>query len=45
VSDQRRRGWTAYVEETSGQTMLDMPPELSKVVTDFIVALALEAGA
>lgn len=40
-----RRGWTAYVEQTPAEIMGDMPPELAKKVTNFIVALALEAGA
>jgi hypothetical protein len=44
VSKAPRRGWTAYVEEIPATTMLDMPPELSKAVINFIVALAVDAG-
>ncbi|HEY5835027.1 hypothetical protein [Streptomyces sp.] len=40
-----RRGWTAYVEEVPAQVMAGMPPALSTAVTNFIVALAIEAGA
>ena len=45
MSEAPQRGWTAYIEEIPATTMLDMPPELSKAVTNFIVALASEAGA
>ncbi|WP_283471943.1 hypothetical protein [Streptomyces sp. PH10-H1] len=33
------------MEEVPAQIMLDMPPDLAKAITNFIVALALEAGA
>jgi hypothetical protein len=45
MSNRPRPGWTAYVEQTSAEVMQDMPPALSRAVTHFIVALALEAGA
>ncbi|MQY11019.1 hypothetical protein SRB5_11330 [Streptomyces sp. RB5] len=39
-----RRSWTASVEERSAATILAMPPDLAKQVTNFFAALALEAG-
>ena len=45
MSDRPQRGWTAYVEQTPAEIMGEMPPELSRAVTNFIVSLALEAGA
>ncbi|MFI2458197.1 hypothetical protein [Streptomyces sp. NPDC019539] len=39
-----RRGWTVWTEELPAGVMLDMPPELSKKVVNYLVALALEVG-
>ncbi|MFZ3467473.1 hypothetical protein ACODT3_44045 [Streptomyces sp. 4.24] len=39
-----RRGWTVFTEEIPANIMLDMPPDLSKKVVHFLMALALEAG-
>ncbi|MFJ2478319.1 hypothetical protein ACIOWI_36145 [Streptomyces sp. NPDC087659] len=39
-----RRGWTVWTEELPAGVMLDMPPELSQKVVNYLVALALEAG-
>jgi hypothetical protein len=44
VSDRPRRGWTVWTEEIPAQTMLDMPPGLSKKVVGFLSGLALGAG-
>lgn len=44
MSDAPRRGWTVWAEEIPAQTMLDMPPDLSKKVVNFLSALALEVG-
>lgn len=45
MTDRPRPGWTTYVEQTPAEIMGDMPPELAKAVTNFLVSLALEAGA
>lgn len=39
-----RRGWTVWTEELPADVMLDMPPELSKRVVNYLVTLALEVG-
>ncbi|MEU5271932.1 hypothetical protein [Streptomyces hygroscopicus] len=44
MSEAPRRGWTAWTEEIPARTMLDMPPDLSKKVVNFLSALALEVG-
>jgi hypothetical protein len=44
MNDQPRRGWTTYMEEIPAGVMLDMPPDLSKKVVNFLSALALEVG-
>ncbi|MFI0777394.1 hypothetical protein [Streptomyces sp. NPDC021212] len=44
MSEAPRRGWTVWTEEIPAQTMLDMPPDLSKKVVNFLSALALEVG-
>ena len=44
MSDHPRRGWTVWTEEIPAQTMLDMPPDLSKKVVGFLTALALDVG-
>lgn len=44
MSDRPRRGWTVWTEEIPAETMLDMPPDLSKKVVGFLAGLALDAG-
>ncbi|OPF83896.1 hypothetical protein VT50_0203730 [Streptomyces antioxidans] len=39
-----RGGWTAWTEEIPARTLLEMPPDLSKKVVNFLSALALEVG-
>ncbi|WP_371666432.1 hypothetical protein OG985_48005 [Streptomyces sp. NBC_00289] len=39
-----RRGWTVWTEEIPASVILDMPPELSKMVLHFLHALGIEAG-
>ncbi|MFF0191080.1 hypothetical protein [Streptomyces sp. NPDC005244] len=39
-----RRGWTVWMEEIPAGVLLDMPPELSKRIVNFLTALALEVG-
>ncbi|MFL4497574.1 hypothetical protein ACJ6WD_41010 [Streptomyces sp. VTCC 41912] len=45
MTDRPRRGWTVWTEEVPANVMLDMPPDLSKKVLNFLVALGIEAGA
>ncbi|MEU8718200.1 hypothetical protein [Streptomyces sp. NPDC048663] len=45
MTDQPRRGWTVWTEEIPGSVMLDMPPDLSKKILNFLLALGIEAGA
>ncbi|MER7938838.1 MULTISPECIES: hypothetical protein [unclassified Streptomyces] len=45
MTDQPRRGWTVWTEEIPASVMLDMPPDLSKKVLNFLLALGIEAGA
>ncbi|WP_086707833.1 hypothetical protein [Streptomyces antimycoticus] len=44
MTAQPRRGWAVWTEEVPAQTLLDMPPDLSKKVVNFLSALALEVG-
>ncbi|AQW47023.1 hypothetical protein [Streptomyces violaceusniger] len=44
MTAQPRRGWAVWTEEIPAQTLLDMPPDLSKKVVNFLGALALEVG-
>ncbi|MFF3720568.1 hypothetical protein [Streptomyces prasinus] len=45
MTGQPRRGWTVWTEEIPASVMLDMPPDLSKKVLNFLLALGIEAGA
>ncbi|MFH8369520.1 hypothetical protein [Streptomyces sp. NPDC018031] len=40
----RRPGWAVYIEDTPASIILDMPRDLAKAVTNYVAALALEAG-
>ncbi|MER8161161.1 MULTISPECIES: hypothetical protein [Streptomyces] len=44
MTAQPRRGWAVWTEEIPARTLLDMPPDLSKKVVNFLSALALEVG-
>ncbi|MFF1594107.1 hypothetical protein ACFVY0_39355 [Streptomyces sp. NPDC058286] len=41
---QPHRGWTVWTEEIPASVMLDMPPDLSKKIVNYLAALALEVG-
>ncbi|MEU9349190.1 hypothetical protein AB0D74_49135 [Streptomyces sp. NPDC048278] len=45
MTDRPQRGWTVWTEEFPASVMLDMPPDLSKKVLNFLLALGIEAGA
>ena len=45
MTDQPRRGWTVWTEEIPASVMLDMPPDLSKRILNFLLALGIEVGA